>query len=118
MFALVDGSIDAQRYEDSCRLLLGNHAYLMFTLDKVVQQTLKCLQAMVNDDVVNKLVGLFVYYRSKHMPAVGFEGQQGDKGYDASRSVVEPAKYQAHVGRLLAHHNAEDVYRIQLLSGE
>ena len=75
----------------------------------------RCLQ-------VNKLVGLFVYYRSKHTPAVGFEGQgqgqQTDKGYDASRSVVEPAKYQAHVGRLLAHHNAEDVYRIQLLSGE
>ena len=73
---------------------------------------------------MNKLVGLFVYYRSKHTPAVGFEGQgqgqgqQTDKGYDASRSVVEPAKYQAHVGRLLAHHNAEDVYRIQLLSGE
>ena len=56
VFALVDGSIDAQRYEDSCRLLLGNHAYLMFTLDKVIQQTLKCLQAMVNDDVVSTLL--------------------------------------------------------------
>ena len=35
LFALVDGSIDAARYEESCRLLLGNHAYVLFTLDKV-----------------------------------------------------------------------------------
>ena len=58
------------RYEESCRQLLGNHAYVLYTLDKVVQQTLKCLQAMINDDNINKLVGLFVYYRSKDMAAI------------------------------------------------
>ena len=32
------------RYEDSCRQLLGNSSYTLFGLDKVIQQTLKCLQ--------------------------------------------------------------------------
>ena len=56
------------------------------TLRQVVQQTLKSLQAMTNDDNINKLVGLFVYYRSKvrgwasqaSQSGVHFEVRAGD----------------------------------------
>ena len=65
LYALIEGAIDGNRYEDSCRQLLGNESYTLFGLDKVIQQTLKCLQAMTNDESVNKLIGLFVYHKSK-----------------------------------------------------
>ena len=65
LYALIEGAIDGNRYEDSCRQLLGNQSYTLFGLDKVIQQTLKCLQAMTNDESVNKLIGLFVYHKSK-----------------------------------------------------
>ena len=65
LYALIEGAIDANRYEDSCRQLLGNKSYTLFGLDKVIQQTLKCLQAMTNDESVNRLIGLFVYHKSR-----------------------------------------------------
>ena len=65
LYALIEGAIDGNRYEDSCRQLLGNKSYTLFGLDKIIQQTLKCLQAMTNDESVNKLIGLFVYHKSK-----------------------------------------------------
>ena len=63
--SLLDGSIDSARYEETCRELLGNKSYMLFTMDKVVQQCLKTLQQMANEENFNKLVGLFVYHRNK-----------------------------------------------------
>lgn len=96
LFALIDGSIDSNRYEDMCRQLLSNKGYFVYTLDKVVQQLLKCLQSMSSDENVTKLVGIFMYYRSHT------EG-------------VDSAAYQKHVASSLSHLD-EDVYRFQLVT--
>lgn len=94
--SLVEGSMDNARFEDFCRMVLGNKSYVLYTLDKIISQMMKHLQAMANDDNVNKLIGLFVYHHSN------------PKGVD---SVV----YQQHVAHILSH-TMEDVFRIQLLS--
>ena len=65
LISLLDSSLDAPRYEDSCRQLLGNRSYVLFTLDKVIQNSFRCLQQMANEESFNKLVGLFVYHRSR-----------------------------------------------------
>jgi paired amphipathic helix protein Sin3a len=54
------GGSESSRYEDLCRGVLGNKAYVLYTLDKVITQLLKHLQAMASDDNVSKLIGLFV----------------------------------------------------------
>lgn len=64
LFGLIEGTIEIGRYEESCRQLLGNKSYEVYTLDKVVQRCVKSLQIMSNDDTISKLNGLFVYYRS------------------------------------------------------
>jgi paired amphipathic helix protein Sin3a len=64
LLGLMDQSIDSPRYEDHCRQLLGNNSFQLFTMDKLVQQCLKTLQMMANEEGFNKLVGLFVYHRS------------------------------------------------------
>jgi hypothetical protein len=91
---------------------------VLYTLDKVVQQTLKCLQAMINDDNINKLVGLFVYYRSKDMAAITARPDSSVAAVQRSlaegQSAVDPAQYQAHVARLLGSAAMEDVYRLQV----
>lgn len=38
LICLLDGSLDVARYEESVRQLLGNKAYLLYTLDKVILQ--------------------------------------------------------------------------------
>ncbi len=60
LFSLMDGSIDSNKYEDMCRHLLTNRGYFVYTLDKVIQQLLKSLQSMANDENVTKLVGTYV----------------------------------------------------------
>ena len=96
LFSLMDGSIDSNKYEDSCRQLLTNKGYFVYTLDKVIQQLLKCLQAMANDENVTKLVGIFMYYRTHT------EG-------------INPELYQQHIGSMFGA-SLEDVYRIQLMT--
>lgn len=65
VYALVEGSMEQNRFEDFCRTTLGNKAYVLYTLDKIVGQLVKHLQAMANDENVNKLIGLFVYHHNQ-----------------------------------------------------
>jgi histone deacetylase complex regulatory component SIN3 len=53
--SFVEGSMDATRYEDGCRQLMGNKAYLLYTLDKVVANILKQLHNMVSEEAFEKL---------------------------------------------------------------
>lgn len=47
---LLDGNMDSNQYEDTLRELFGIHAYIAFTLDKVVQYTVRQLQHIVSDE--------------------------------------------------------------------
>ena len=38
---LIDGTIDSSTYEDSLREMFGIHAYLAFTLDKIIQNCVR-----------------------------------------------------------------------------
>lgn len=103
VFALVEGSMDNARFEDFCRTLLGNKSYVLYTLDKIVVQMIKHLQAMANDDNVNKLIGLFVYHHNHQV-----------QGVTASRGV-DPVLYKNHVAQILSH-TMEDVFRFQVMN--
>lgn len=94
--ALLDGSIDNSRYEESCRQLLGNKAYIVFTFDKIISHTLKTLQGLVNDENVTKLIGLYVYHANRPGGA-------------------DTEVYRNHAQLVLAN-SVEDLYRIQLIT--
>lgn len=64
VYSLVEGTIDNSKFEEFCRVLLGNKSYVLFTLDKLVSMAIKHLQAMANDENVSRLVGLFVYHHN------------------------------------------------------
>ena len=50
--SLLDGNIESNQYEDQLREIFGIHAYISFTLDKVIQnivkQVLVILQYLLN----------------------------------------------------------------------
>jgi histone deacetylase complex regulatory component SIN3 len=46
----MNGSCDANKYEDYSRGLLGNQAYLIFVFDKIVGSTTKMLLNIGNDE--------------------------------------------------------------------
>jgi hypothetical protein len=98
IMAVVDGTIDASKFEDSCRQLLGNKSFFLYTIDKILQQALKCLQAMANDEIITKLVGIFLYHRSRNI-----------------KSGTLPSLYRKHVAHCLSN-TLEEVYRLQYVT--
>eukprot|EP00604_Paraphysomonas_vestita_P001995 CAMPEP_0174819802 /NCGR_PEP_ID=MMETSP1107-20130205/3223_1 /TAXON_ID=36770 /ORGANISM="Paraphysomonas vestita, Strain GFlagA" /LENGTH=738 /DNA_ID=CAMNT_0016033931 /DNA_START=1300 /DNA_END=3516 /DNA_ORIENTATION=+ len=100
LYSFIDGTIDATRYEDNTRNILGGHAYALSSIDKIVQQCIKCLQALSSDDITHRLVGIFLYHN--------FSPQFLQNG-------TCPTLYRDHVANCLKN-TLEDVYRLQFIS--
>jgi paired amphipathic helix protein Sin3a len=66
VYALIDagnGSSEASeggKYEDRVRHLLGNNAYELTTIDKLIAHILKHLQNMANDDILQNMIEVCV----------------------------------------------------------
>ncbi|ELT88117.1 hypothetical protein CAPTEDRAFT_177539 [Capitella teleta] len=56
---LLDGNIEPSSYEDTCREMFSIHAYIAFTLDKIVQNMVRQLQHLVADDICIQVKDLF-----------------------------------------------------------
>ena len=41
MVFLVSGNIDSNTYEDTCREMFGVHAYVVFTIDRLMQNIVR-----------------------------------------------------------------------------
>ncbi|KAI0488543.1 hypothetical protein KFK09_028379 [Dendrobium nobile] len=65
LYSLLDGTADNTKFEDDCRAIIGTQSYLLFTLDKLIYKVVKQLQAIVADDVDNKLRQLYLYEKSR-----------------------------------------------------
>ena len=44
--ALMEGNIDCSSYEDTCREMFGVHAYVVFTVDRLVQNIVRQVQCI------------------------------------------------------------------------
>ncbi|EDV28962.1 uncharacterized protein TRIADDRAFT_52359 [Trichoplax adhaerens] len=56
---LLDGNLDSSAFEDQCREMFGTHAYLSFTVDKLIQSLVRQLHAIVGDETCMKVKQLF-----------------------------------------------------------
>jgi histone deacetylase complex regulatory component SIN3 len=111
VFSLVEGTMDNARFEDFCRWLLGNKSYTLFTLDKIISQLMKHLQAMASDDNVTKLIGLFVYHHN-HQSNNNNNSSNSTSSNSRGRGV-DPNLYRQHVAHILSH-TLEEAFRIQV----
>ncbi|KAL3833187.1 hypothetical protein ACJIZ3_007923 [Penstemon smallii] len=66
LFSLLDGTSDNSKFEDDCRSLIGNHSYVLFTLDKLIYKLVKQLQTVSTEDVDCKLLQLYEYEISRN----------------------------------------------------
>ncbi|XP_067652996.1 paired amphipathic helix protein Sin3a-like isoform X1 [Haliotis asinina] len=66
---LLDGNMESGQYEDQLREMYGIHAYVAFTMDKLVQNIVRQLQHIVTDDSIQKVTEH--YLEEKRNNAVG-----------------------------------------------
>uniref|UniRef100_A0A8C9PHB6 Paired amphipathic helix protein Sin3b n=1 Tax=Spermophilus dauricus TaxID=99837 RepID=A0A8C9PHB6_SPEDA len=78
--SLLEGSIDPTQYEDTLREMFTIHAYIGFTMDKLVQNIARQLHHLVSDDVCLKVVELYLN-----------EKKRGAAGGDLSSRCVRAA---------------------------
>ncbi|MCL7022371.1 hypothetical protein MKW94_028700 [Papaver nudicaule] len=65
LYNLLDGTADTAKFEDECRAIIGTQSYILFTLDKLIFKLVKQLQAIVSDEMDNKLLQLYAYEKSR-----------------------------------------------------
>ncbi|XP_077187617.1 paired amphipathic helix protein Sin3b isoform X2 [Paroedura picta] len=102
---LLDGNIDPTQYEDTLREMFTIHAYIGFTMDKLVQNIVRQLHHLVSDDVCLKVVELYLSERKR-----------GAAGGNLSSQCVRAAKetsYQWKAERYMADENCFKVMFLQ-----
>ena len=57
---LLDGNMDSVQYEDTLREMFGIHAYIAFTLDKVVHNCVRQLQYLVQIEASSSVKQLYM----------------------------------------------------------
>ncbi len=112
---LLDGNMEPQTYEDTLREMFGIHAFVSFTMDKVVGYAVRQLQHLVTDEGAVECYDLFAREAKvgngggggNGATAVGATGGPCDTAYD--RFVAEMV-YQKRAEKLLADENCMKIF--------
>ncbi|XP_067327362.1 paired amphipathic helix protein Sin3a isoform X2 [Anolis sagrei] len=102
---LLDGNMDSSQYEDSLREMFTIHAYIAFTMDKLIQSIVRQLQHIVSDEICVQVTEL--YLSESNSGATG-----GLLSSQASRSLVETT-YQRKAEQLMQDENCFKLMFIQ-----
>lgn len=62
---LLSNTIDQSAFEDKCRMMFGNYAYSLFTIDRLLVLLAKQMQVIQGEETTEKLLGLYKYELSK-----------------------------------------------------
>lgn len=97
---VLDGNLDGNTYEDMLREMFGIHAYIGFTMDKVVQNICRQLQHLACDETCSSCTEMFL----EEMKSSAGLATGGTIESQAARSQHETA-YQKNVEKLLQDEN-------------
>lgn len=103
--SVLDGNMDSNTFEDSMREMFGIHAYLSFTLDKVVSNAVRQLQNCVTEKAALECVELF-HNEQKYGTSVNLCSR-------ASNNIAAERAYQKKAEELL---HDENCFRIYIVS--
>lgn len=104
---VLDGNLDFNQFEDQLREMFGIHAYIAFTLDKVVQNIVRQLQHIVGDEACIQCTEMFVE-ESKN-------GATGGPCASHHLRANAEALYQKKAEQLVGEENC---YKIIIYKGE
>lgn len=95
--SVLDGNMDSNTYEDTLREMFGIHAYVGFTLDKVVVYAVRQLQHLVSDEYCQECYHIFLKESKKN--------GTGGLLNTASQRVGQEAAYQRRAETALSNDN-------------
>ncbi|XP_029430673.1 paired amphipathic helix protein Sin3a [Rhinatrema bivittatum] len=102
---LLDGNLDSSQYEDNLRDMFTIHAFIAFTMDKLIQSIVRQLQHIVSDEICVQVTDL--YLLESNIGATG-----GLLATQASRTLTEAA-YQRKAEQSMSDENCFKLMFIQ-----
>lgn len=99
---VLDGNMDSNTYEDTLREMFGIHAYIGFTLDKVVVYAVRQLQTLVSDECCQECYNMFFKESKKNAT--------GGPCSTAYQRIAQEAAYQRRAEAALS--NDTNCYKI------
>ncbi|KAI4878092.1 hypothetical protein NFI96_027888 [Prochilodus magdalenae] len=94
---LLDGNMETSQYEDQLREMFTIHAYIAFTMDKLIQSIVRQLQHIVSDEICVQVTDLY-------LSECANKATGGTTSSQASRAGVEAA-YQRKAEQLMSGEN-------------
>ncbi|KAL3065822.1 hypothetical protein OYC64_015875 [Pagothenia borchgrevinki] len=94
---LLDGNMEPIQYEDSLREMFTIHAYIAFTMDKLIQSIVRQLQHIVTDDVCARVTDLYLSESAN-------KSSGGPLSTQTSRATAE-GSYQRKAEQLMTDEN-------------
>ncbi|XP_060923907.1 paired amphipathic helix protein Sin3a-like [Limanda limanda] len=95
---LLDGNMEPAQYEDSLREMFTIHAYVAFTMDKLIQSIVRQLQHLVTDDVCARVTDMY-------LSECANKATGGTLSTQTSRSTAEGV-YQRKAEQLMSDENS------------
>uniref|UniRef100_A0A8C4Y379 SIN3 transcription regulator family member A n=1 Tax=Gopherus evgoodei TaxID=1825980 RepID=A0A8C4Y379_9SAUR len=102
---LLDGNMDSSQYEDSLREMFTIHAYIAFTMDKLIQSIVRQLQHIVSDEICVQVTDLYLSENSN--------GATGGLLSSQSSRALGEAAYQRKAEQLMSDENCFKLMFIQ-----
>lgn len=99
---LLDGNIESTAYEDNLREMFGIHAYIAFTLDKVVSYAVRQLQHCVTERTAITCTEMFLKEQKR--------GGTGGPCLTAHRRINQELAYERAVEKALHDDNCYKIY--------
>ncbi|XP_043100197.1 paired amphipathic helix protein Sin3a isoform X1 [Puntigrus tetrazona] len=94
---LLDGNMETSQYEDQLREMFTIHAYIAFTMDKLIQSIVRQLQHIVSDEICVQVTDLY-------LSEFANKATGGSLSTQASRGSAESA-YQRKAEQLMSDEN-------------
>ncbi|XP_013119117.2 uncharacterized protein LOC106096081 isoform X2 [Stomoxys calcitrans] len=99
---VLDGNMDSNTFEDQMREMFGIHAYISFTLDKVVSNAVRQLQNCVTERTALECVELYHHEQKK--------GAAGGLCRNAHKTFNAEMQYQHKAEEILHEENCFKIY--------
>lgn len=105
---VLDGNLDFNQFEDQLREMFGIHAYIAFTMDKVVQNIVRQLQHIVCDEVCSQCTEMFIEESNKN-------NSTGGPCFSHHLRATQEFAYQKRAEHFLSDENC---FKIIIYKGE
>ena len=115
---LLEGELESSKFEDECRNLLGASSYVLFTIDKLLEQLVKQANLLLSTDNGLKVLSLYQYENRRVKACLAAYRQSLNHTPTSAASATQPTampaeplsnlarQYQSNLSNLLGDDSA------------